>query len=178
MVDVHQCTVKHTPSPYLPECPATHANVAGLLLCTMRGGHHPQISNRLRREVVLDGAGGTRRNPAEYEGRYNHWDEGRSCDSAKDTVCDVAEGRDKNRGDAYGEDALAPKVSVPVPADETDVETTQTTLWELQRLLNNLKGSLSSTYKKNTEANTKAYDLNQKTMQRNMQRKIRSSRRL
>ena len=37
--------------------------------------------------------------------------------------------------------------------------------WELHRLLNNRKGSLSSTCKKNTEANTKVYDFNQKTMQ-------------
>ena len=30
--------------------------------------------------------------------------------------------------------------------------------------LNNRKGSLSATYKKNAEANTRAYDLNQKTI--------------
>ena len=47
----------------------------------------------------------------------------------------------------------------------TDVGTTEKKLWELQRLLNHRKGSLSSTYKKNAEANTRAYDLNQKTMQ-------------
>ena len=65
------------------------------------------------------------------------------------------------------------------PADVTDVETTQTKLWELQRLLNNRKGSLSSTYKKNTGANTKAYDLNQKTMQAldTLHRNMRSSKR-
>ena len=38
-------------------------------------------------------------------------------------------------------------------------------MWELHRHLNNRKESLSATYKKNTEANTKVYDLNQKTMQ-------------
>ena len=69
----------------------------------------------------------------------NHWDEGRSHDSAMDTDGDAAEGRDKHRGDASteddGEDAPAPKVSAPVPADVTDVETTQSKLWELQRLL-------------------------------------------
>ena len=46
-----------------------------------------------------------------------------------------------------------------------DFVETEKKLWELHRLLNNRKGSLSSTYKKNTEANTKDYDLNQKTMQ-------------
>ena len=45
-----------------------------------------------------------------------------------------------------------------------DFVVTEKTLWELHRLLNNRKGSLSSTYK-NTEANTKVHDLNQKTMQ-------------
>ena len=38
-------------------------------------------------------------------------------------------------------------------------------LWELHRLFKNRKGNLSSTHKKNTEANTKVYDLDQKTMQ-------------
>ena len=41
----------------------------------------------------------------------------------------------------------------------------QKRMWELHRPLNNRKGSLSAIYKKNTEANTKVYDLNQKTMQ-------------
>ena len=36
---------------------------------------------------------------------------------------------------------------------------------ELHRVLNSRKGSLSATYKKNVEANDKAYDLNQKTLQ-------------
>ena len=34
-----------------------HVNVAGLLHGTMRGGHHPLMNNRLRRAVILDGAG-------------------------------------------------------------------------------------------------------------------------
>ena len=46
-----------------------------------------------------------------------------------------------------------------------DIVATEKRLWELHRLLNNRKESLSSTYKKNTEANTKVYDLNKKTMQ-------------
>ena len=46
-----------------------------------------------------------------------------------------------------------------------DFVATARKLWELQRLLNNRKGSLSSTYKMNTEANTRVYDLHQKTMQ-------------
>ena len=38
-------------------------------------------------------------------------------------------------------------------------------LWKLQKNLSCKKGSLSPTFKKNTEANAKVYDLNQKTMQ-------------
>ena len=45
-----------------------------------------------------------------------------------------------------------------------DFVVTEKRLWELHRLLNNRKGSLSSTYKKNTEANNKVYDLNQRTV--------------
>ena len=35
----------------------------------------------------------------------------------------------------------------------------------LQKVLNSRKGSVSATYKKNIEVNTKAHDLNQKTVQ-------------
>ena len=38
-------------------------------------------------------------------------------------------------------------------------------LWAPQKVLSSRKGSLSATYNKNTEANTKAFDLNQKTIQ-------------
>ena len=51
------CSVQ-TFLPYLPEYPAFHGNVAGLRHGMMRCGHHPRISNRLRRADILDGAGG------------------------------------------------------------------------------------------------------------------------
>ena len=112
---------------------------------------------------------GTTGNPGEHEGRDNHWDEGSSHDFAKDGEGDAAEGQDKNRGDAGteegGETARAPKVSAPESVNVTDVETTHKKLWELQHLLNHRKGSLGSTLKKNAEANTKSYHLNQKTVQ-------------
>ena len=38
-------------------------------------------------------------------------------------------------------------------------------MWSLQNILNSKKGSLSQTYKKNTEAKAKNYDLNQETTQ-------------
>ena len=78
---------------------------------------------------------------------------GRSHDSARDTESNAAKNKTKKAGtEDDGENAPAPKVSAPEPANATDVETTQKKLWELQ-------------HKKNAEANTKAYDPNQKTVQ-------------
>ena len=61
--------------------------------------------------------------------------------------------------------AQVPTASDSAPADATDVETIRSKVWEQQRLLNNQNGRLSITYKKNAEANTRAYDHNHKTMQ-------------
>ena len=112
---------------------------------------------------------------SEYEGRLNLWEEGKPSDSAKDNEAaaeaevEVIEGRDKSQGcdGTEGVEGVtqAPKASDSTLADATYVDTVRSKLWELQRLLNNREGSLSATYKKNTEANTRAYDLNQKTMQ-------------
>ena len=41
----------------------------------------------------------------------------------------------------------------------------KTQIWKLQKILSSRKGSVSQTCKKNTQANTKVYDFNQKTMQ-------------
>ena len=38
-------------------------------------------------------------------------------------------------------------------------------LWSVQKILHDKRGSLSQTYKKNTEGNAKLYDFDQKTMQ-------------
>ena len=136
----------------------------------MMGRHHPRKKQQTAKSSCSGWSRwGTRGNPAEYEGRYSHWDEGRSHDSAKDTEGDAAEGQDKNRGDAGtengGEAAPAPKENANELVNVTDVETPHKKQRELQRLMNHRKGSLSSTNKKIAEANTKAYDLNQKTMQ-------------
>ena len=153
-------------------------STVGCLLGTARSGCHLQNT--------------ARGNLTEYEGGFNQWDEGKSRDSAKDNEAEaevdveieVTEGRDKSQGcDGMGDVegvAQVPKASDSAFADATDVDTIRSKLWELQRLLNNLKGSLSATYKKNTETNTKAYDLNQKTMLpcSLWQRNKRSSRRL
>ena len=48
---------------------------------------------------------------------------------------------------------------------DTEKDATMRRLGELHRLLNSREGSLNATYKKNTDANDKAYDLNQKSLQ-------------
>ena len=82
-----------------------------------------------------------------------------------DTEGGSTEGQDKNC-----ETAPAPMVNAPPPPPHRDGERNGyrdngKKLWELQRLLNNQKGSLNSTFEKHAEANTRAYDLNQKTIQ-------------
>ena len=47
----------------------------------------------------------------------------------------------------------------------TEKDAVRSRLGELHRLLNDRKGSLSATYKKNAEANNRAYDRNLKTIQ-------------
>ena len=80
----------------------------------------------------------------------------------------VLEGHDKSQGcdgtKGVVEVPLASAASDSALADATNADAIRTKLGELQRLLNR-KGSLSATQKKNAEANTRAYDLNQKTMQ-------------
>ena len=67
------------------------------------------------------------RKPAEYEGRYNQWNEGKSHDSAKDKDVEDIEGRDKSQGCDGTEDveevAQVPKASDSAHVDATDVET-------------------------------------------------------
>ena len=104
---------------------------------------------------------GTRGNPAEYEGTYNQWEEGKPSDSAKDNEGEAIEGPDKSQG-CDGTEDVEDKASESAPADPTDVETIRSKLWEQHRLLNNREGRVSATYKKN--ANSRGYDLNQKTM--------------
>ena len=93
-------------------------------------------------------------------------------DSANDTEGVAAEGKGKdsregkrNRGRGRSVAARDTKENVSEQECVKDFVATARKLWELQRLLNNRKGSLSSTYKMNTEANTRVYDLHQKTMQ-------------
>ena len=112
----------------------------------------------------------TRGNPSEYEGRHSYWDVGKARDSANDTEGVAVERKEKTHGRAKGteEDGMAvldTKENTPNQDNAKYFVATEQKLWELQRLLNDRNGSLSSTCKKNTEANTRVYDLNQKTMQ-------------
>ena len=102
-------------------------------------------------------------NPAEREERYNQCDVGKLHDSAKDDEGGAIEGRDKSQGCDGTEDVQGvPKASDSSPTDAVSV---RSMLWEPQRLLNNRKGSLSATYKRSAEANTRAHDLHQKPIQ-------------
>ena len=68
----------------------------------------------------------------------------------------LKEGR-KNRGGRCG---CAGHKGERLGTDECE----EKRLWELHRLANNRKGSLSSACKKNSEANNKVYDLKQRTV--------------
>ena len=48
---------------------------------------------------------------------------------------------------------------------EPSLQNTPAEIWKLQKVLSSRKGSLSQTNKRNIEANTKVYDLNQKALQ-------------
>ena len=97
------------------------------------------------------------------------------CDSARDHETDVEvevevlEGRDKSQGCDGARDVVevpqASKGSNSAHADATHADMVRTKLWERQRLLKNRKESHSATRGKIAEANTRVYDLNQKTMQ-------------
>ena len=110
---------------------------------------------------------GPRVNPAQYEGRHSHWYEGKAQDSANDTESGATEGQDKNQTliQKNGKTVPDSKVNAPELMNVTDSVATEKKLWELQRLFSNRKESLSSMYKKNADANTKAYVFKQKTMQ-------------
>ena len=113
---------------------------------------------------------GTRGNPSEYGGRYNNRDDGKAQDSANNTEGVAMEGKEKTQGREKGteEDGVPVRDTKENASEQEIVEyfvVTEKRLWELHRLPNNRKCSLSSTYKKNSEVNNKVYDLNQRTVQ-------------
>ena len=77
--------------------------------------------------------------------------------------------RDKNHGRAASDNATSTTPAHTswdsAAATATEKEATKSRLGELHRLLNNRKGCLSATCKKNAEANDRPYDMNQKTIQ-------------
>ena len=82
---------------------------------------------------------------------------------------EVVDDRDKNQGRAVADNA-ASSAAAHTTCDSagaiaTDMDATRSRLGELHRLLNDRKGSFRATYKKNAEANDRAYDMNQKTIQ-------------
>ena len=71
-------------------------------------------------------------------------------------------GRSTDDGVAH---AASAQSASSAAAAATEKEVARTRLGALHRLLNNRKGYLSATYKKNAEANDRANDMNQKTIQ-------------
>ena len=116
-----------------------------------KDGHHPRTKTSPRKAAVRAGARG---NSSKHEGRRSYWGDGKAQDSADNTEGVAVEGAVRDTKENASEQKSV-----------TDFVVTEKRLWELHHLLNNRKGSLSSTYKKSTEANTKVYDLDQKTMQ-------------
>ena len=146
--------------------------MVGRLLGTTRSGQH--LQNETRGTITPGGASGALAETLlnKREGTISGMS-GKSHDSAKDNEVEVEveviEGRDESQG-CHGtgdveEVAEVPKANDSALADATDVDTIRSKLWELQRLLNNRLGSLCATCKKNAEANTRGFDLNQKNMQ-------------
>ena len=102
---------------------------------------------------------GTRGNSGEHEGRRSYWDD------VEHRILQTTPKELRWKGKKRLTEVRDTKENAPEQESVKDFMATEKRLWELHRFLNNRKGSLSSTYKKKTEANTKVYDLNQKTMQ-------------
>ena len=78
------------------------------------------------------------------------------------TEVEFVENRDR---DSAASTTPAPPTCDSITTLRTEKEAVQSRLGELHRLLNNPKGSFSTTNKKNVEVNDRAYDMNQKTIQ-------------
>ena len=93
LVNVHLCAVKHTFSIFARM--SRYTRDYGQTSSCYEKGWSPSTNKQQTAKNSCSGWSrrGTRGNPAEYEGRYNHWDESGSHDSAKDTEDDAAEGR-------------------------------------------------------------------------------------
>ena len=112
-------------------------------------------------------------------GYYNHgWNEdaSRGSPSARgapetwaDAEVEIVDEQDRNQVRAATTEATDRKAADATGSSAgdaaTDEEAVKRRLSELHRLLNSRKESLNATYRKNAEANDKAYDLNQKSVQ-------------
>ena len=136
-----------------------------------KDGNHPRTKTSPRKAATLAGASGVL---AEIQAgteadTHSYWDDGKAQDSADNTEGVAMEGKEKTHGSAEGTE----EDGVPVwdtqenasgQESVKDFVVTESRLWELHRFFNNRKGSSSSTHKKNSEANNKVYDLNQRTV--------------
>ena len=132
---------------------------------TPKDGHHPRTNTRPRKAAILAGASGVL---AEIQANRNA--DAATGTMAKHKILQTTpkvlrwKGKKDSREGKKGieEDGVAvrdTKENAFEQESAMDFVATEKRPWELHRLFNNRKGSLSSTYK-NTEANTKVYDLN------------------
>ena len=120
---------------------------------------------------------GTRGYQCDYENRSRQWEDYKASGLTKDiegvpeavVVAEVEaeDNRDKHLGRATADSVThtAPAHSASSAAAATEKEAIRTRLGKLHRLLNNRKGSVNATYKKNAEANDRAFVMNQRTIQ-------------
>ena len=115
----------------------------------------------------------------DYDDRSREWEESTPSGSTKTrevepetwaaAEVEIVDERDKNQGKT-GTNNAAGSATANTTLDSagdtaTEKDAFRRRLEELHRLLNSRKGSLSATFKKNAEANDRAYDLDQKTIQ-------------
>ena len=124
-------------------------------------------------------SGWSKRATRGYQSAYDGAVNSKPRNSTKDNEADagtlavadveVVDDGDQNQGRAVADNvassAAAHTTCDSAGATATDMDATRSRLGELHRLLNDRKGSFRATYKKNAEANDRAYDMNQKTIQ-------------
>ena len=129
--------------------------------------------------IAPGASGATRGYHSDYDDQSRHWEDSKpsvptkdnegATEVASEAEVEVVENRDRNHGRAAtGNARSATPASTTwdsTMALATEKDAARSRLGELHRLLNNRKGSLSANYRKNAEANDRAYDMNQKTLQ-------------
>ena len=158
-----------------PPCLATRENMA--MPPGKNKGWAPAAEQHTKNSYSGWSKRGTRGYQCDYENRSRQWEDYKASGLTKDiegvpeavVVAEVEaeDNRDKHLGRATADSVAhtAPAHSASSAAAATEKEALRTRLEKLKRLLNNRKGSVNATYKKNAEANDRAFVMNQRTIQ-------------